>query len=102
MALKFLDFQAVGQRSEKSESPIEANPNDSSGIQRVKTVDPPASTYFLMQAVAYYNLAVEYEHISDLNEALNQINQAMFIAKAHIGTSHALYTKIEECKRKLV
>jgi len=44
-----------------------------------------------MLSVAYYNLSVEYEFIGDFNEAINSINEALTISKAHLGSSNPLF-----------
>ena len=51
-----------------------------------------------MLAVAYYNIGVEYEHLSDVNEAINYFTQALSVAKIHIGSSNPLTKKIDESK----
>jgi hypothetical protein len=54
-----------------------------------------------MVAVAYYNMAVEYEYLNDLVEAINSINQASTVAKLHLGKEHYLTFKIRESKSKI-
>lgn len=77
---------------------------DESGLQSFKTAEPPTSqthNHFLMLAVAHYNLAVEYEYLSEFNEAIFSINSAMEIVKSHIGPQHSLSKKIDELRWKL-
>ena len=56
----------------------------------------------MMKAVAYYNLGVEYEHMTNLNEAITYLNKAQTIGRYQIGKNNDLTKKIEKCRAKLI
>ena len=43
-------------------------------------------TYNLMLAVAHYNLGIEYEHVKNINEAINAMNNAFVVSNEHLGS----------------
>lgn len=94
-----------GVSNVSSKADIKIQNENNPGTDTISTNDAGKKSYlrgyYLMMAVAYYNKGVEYEYLNDLNEAISSINEALTIAKLHLGKQHYLTSKIEESKSKI-
>jgi hypothetical protein len=59
-------------------------------------------TYHLMVAVAFYNLGIEHEHLSNVSEALIALSSSLDVCRRHLGKGCQMALKVEASRQQLL